>query len=251
MFLIDQSASMNEVLAGGNGQDKKDAVAERLNRLVYDIIMFCSREDGVRSYFDIGIWAYGGHNTVQSLLDEDIVKLESLADKPLRMETSKKPNYPVWVEPVASGNTPMTDAFRTITNAAASWIASHSESFPPVVINLTDGESTDGDPTQAANELSKLRTADGNILLFNCHITEKQGAVVRFPNDNQARVLQDLAKTLYDISSVIPESMRRYAVRNGLPLEEGARGYVFNADMSALTDFLSIGTRAVLTQVAK
>jgi hypothetical protein len=48
---------------------------------------------------------------------------------------------------------------------------------------------------------------------------------------------------LFGISSVFPEPGRRELTREGQPVPEQARGFVFNSDSPALIDFLDIGTR--------
>ena len=52
---------------------------------------------------------------------------------------------PVWVEPLNEGGTPMCAAMDRAGRIAHSWIQTYPQSFPPIVINLSDGESTDGD----------------------------------------------------------------------------------------------------------
>ena len=54
---------------------------------------------------------------------------------------------PVWFEPVADGGTPMCQAAGEAKRIIEGWIAEHPDSFPPIVIHITDGESTDGNPT--------------------------------------------------------------------------------------------------------
>src|ERR1700738_4701374 len=56
VFLVDQSGSMDEAMAGATGQRKKEAVADAINRLLYNLVLRCAREDGVRPYFDLGVW---------------------------------------------------------------------------------------------------------------------------------------------------------------------------------------------------
>ena len=46
--------------------------------------------------------------------------------------------------------------------------------YPPLVINITDGHPTDGDPREAAKELRELASRDGKVLMFNAHISDKQ-----------------------------------------------------------------------------
>ena len=49
---------------------------------------------------------------------------------------------------------------------------------------------------------------------------------------------------MFQMSSVLPESSRNHAASLDFPVNENTRGYVFNADMRALVQFLDIGTRA-------
>lgn len=46
------------------------------------------------------------------------------------------------------------------------------------------------------------------------------------------------------MSSPLPPHMRAYAGQEGLPVEETSRGFVYNADMVTVVQFLDIGTRA-------
>lgn len=55
--------------------------------------------------------------------------------------------FPVWMDPVANGGTPMTRALGYADDLVARWVDEHPGGFPPIVLNLTDGESTDGEST--------------------------------------------------------------------------------------------------------
>ncbi len=57
---------MNEQMGGGTGKAKKEEGAAAINRLLYNIVLRCTKEDGVRPYFDIGVWGYGGAAQVPS-----------------------------------------------------------------------------------------------------------------------------------------------------------------------------------------
>jgi hypothetical protein len=43
----------------------------------------------------------------------------------------------------------MCGALGQAQTVVQSWLSQHPDCFPPVVIHITDGESTDGDPTAA------------------------------------------------------------------------------------------------------
>jgi hypothetical protein len=48
---------------------------------------------------------------------------------------------------------------------------------------------------------------------------------------------------MFRISSLLPENMIQLAQGQEVPVVRGARGFAFNADMTALVGFLDIGTR--------
>jgi len=58
LMVMDQSTSMNHRL--NSGQSKAAFLADVLNKTLYTIITNCSKADGVRDYFHVGVVAYGG-----------------------------------------------------------------------------------------------------------------------------------------------------------------------------------------------
>ena len=91
----------------------------------------------------------------------------------------------------------------------------------------------------------QLSSADGSVLVFNCHISKQAGVALPFPDDAQAAALEGLAKELFEMSSILPEPMRRQALAKGYQTGPRARGYAFNADLVTMIDFLDIGTRVI------
>ena len=89
-FLLDQSGSMSDPFAGGDtGRSKADELATIINRLLASLVIRCSKEEGVRDYFEVGVVGYGGR--VQSALDGTLdglglVPVSRLAQQPLRVE---------------------------------------------------------------------------------------------------------------------------------------------------------------------
>ena len=143
---------------------------------------------------------------------------------------------------MAEGGTPMCRAFGTAESILSNSISQHKGSFPPTVINVTDGESTDGDPTAAAEKLRQLSTDDGPTLLFNIHLSSHQSAPIQFP-DNEKGLPDQYAKLLFRLSSALPTYMTGIAKEEGFKVSDSSRGFVFNADMISLINFLDIGTR--------
>jgi hypothetical protein len=152
--------------------------------------------------------------------------------------------FPVWYRkpaPDSMSGTAMCGALEYVRNVAAPWCSSHPGSFPPVVIHLTDGEATDGDPEPAAEALKALSTQDGQLLLFNCHISESAATPVAFPSSEQV-LTDDRAKALFRMSSELPESVRARAEVKGISCSAGTRGMVFNADGAQMLLLIQLGT---------
>jgi hypothetical protein len=262
VFLLDQSTSMEDpIAAGGEGTPKRkaDAVADALNRLLFELSLKCAKEEGVRDYFHVAVIGYGariGSAFGGELAGRDLVPLSQVADNPLRVEERAKKvpdgagglvettaRFPVWVDPVANGGTPMTQALGQAAALVERWVGERPGSFPPIVINLTDGESTDGDPAEPAARLRSLATADGSVLVFNLHVSAGQAAPIVFPASD-ANLPDDFARLLFGMSSPLPPHMLHYASSQGIAVGEGSRGFVFNADITSVVQFLDIGTRA-------
>ncbi len=260
IFVVDQSASMSDPIGGEIQQKKSDVVADAINRLLFELTLRCAKEEGVRDYFHIAVLGYGG-SVVKSafsgpLSGRDLVPISEIAESPARLEerTKKVPDgagglveqtvkFPIWLDPQAGGGTPMVQALTRAESLVATWVNQHPAGFPPVVLHLTDGESTDGDPSEVATKLRSQLTTDGNVLLFNLHVSDQGGSSISFPASDA--VLPDqFSRLLFGMSSLLPSQMRALAGSQGHKVEEGAKGFVYNADIAGIVQFLEIGTRA-------
>jgi hypothetical protein len=242
-FLVDQSGSMTEPVHG-TATPKMTAVAEQINDLLTEFVLACSAGDeGVRHYFDIGLVGYGkevGPALRGNLANNDIVSIVELANNPLATTPG-----PVWLQPVADGATPMCGAIDKAGRLMAEWANHHPESFPPIVINISDGAATDGEPTDLADlagQLRSLKTLDGELLFFNVNISSRPGSPVLFPSGAaELPVNDELAAMLFEISSrLTPDQLKE--AKQLYAASDGARGFAFNTNISALRQFLRIGT---------
>ena len=266
LFLIDQSGSMSGPIGGQTGRRKEDGVADAVNRLLDSLVQRCSKGEEVRDYFDVGVVRYmtdqQGSSIVGSafageLSGRPLVPISEIANNPARLEerthkvedgagglVEETIRFPVWFDPVSTGGTPMAAALELAFEILQGWIQGHPNSNPPIVINITDGEATDKDPEPAAQQLRSLSTTEGPVLLFNIHLSEMNAQPVMFPMEEYG-LPGDYASQLCRMSSPLPDSFREAGKSDGLSIEDGARGFVFNADMSVLVQFLDIGTRPV------
>jgi hypothetical protein len=262
VFLIDQSGSMADGIPDSDQPNRKkaDALALAINRLLQNLVIRCAKEEGVRDYFSVGVIGYGskiGPAFSGPLAGRDTVPISDVGNMPARVEQKVKKTddgaggileqsirLPIWFDPVADGGTPMCGALAQAHTVVQSWLAQHPDCFPPVVIHLTDGESTDGDPTAAMKALTSLSSSDGSVLLFNFHVTSDGSAKpVSFP-DSDPGLPNQYARMLFETASPLTRNMRAFATaQHGMSLSDGARGYVFNADIVLVIQALDIGTR--------
>lgn len=250
---------MSDPIGGGESSKRKaDVVADTINRFLSELSIKCAKDEGVRDYFDVGVIGYGasvGPAFTGALAGKELAPISEVASTPARVEErSKKTDdgagglvdqsvkFPVWFDPTANGGTPMVQALTLAQTTLTNWLNSHPGSFPPIVIHFTDGESTDGDPSMTAEGIKSLMTADGNVLLFNCHISSDTSPAVLFP-DTDAGLPDDYARLLFTMSSVLPGPMRSAAQQEGRAVSDGTRGFAFNADAVTIIQFLDIGTR--------
>jgi hypothetical protein len=252
---------------GGSGEEKQSQLALAVNKCLETIIVRATGDEGVKDWFDIGIFGYRtdeqGEPIIESafhgpLLETDVSAITKIADHPVEMQrrTVIVPDeetgemlemtveVPVWVFPVAQGGTPMCHALLKAHEVLTEWIDEHQQSFPPIVVHITDGESGDGDPIPYAESLTSLATDDGNVLLFNCHLSATAADKFMFPASDE--VLPDeYSRILFEMSSELPQSFVEIAINEGMggEIQEGARGMAYNTDMSTLIRFLDLGTR--------
>lgn len=154
----------------------------------------------------------------------------------------QKFKFPVWFEPTALGKTPMCQALKLAHTTLTGFLRNFPNCYPPLVVNITDGEATDGIPEAAAGELRKLASTDGNVLLFNAHLSDKQLRPVEFP-DREEGLPDKYARLLFRMSSVLPSKLLAAAKADSFMVTPASHGFVFNADLVSVVRFLDIGTQ--------
>jgi uncharacterized protein YegL len=173
-----------------------------------------------------------------------MVPISEIANNPARVEGDDgQARTPIWFDAVADGGTPMCRAVSEAEQILQGWVEAHPDAFPPIVIHITDGEATDGDPTDRLHHLTNMATSDGNVMLFNIHLSANPGATpVSFP-DNAEILPDEYSKMLWGTASLLTPTMRALAKEYGLETSENSRGFVLNADMTLLVQAIDIGTR--------
>lgn len=258
LFLVDQSWSMDHNMS--NGISKAQMLSDIVNKTIANLIVRCTKSEGTRDYFDVGIIAYGGEvavNAMKGSLSKSIFnKISDFETNYLRIDNrvekiedgiggyiEQTNPFPVWLEPEAMGRTPMCHAIALAANELISWCEKHPDSYPPTVLNITDGEASDGNPEELLKLISQIKVYDGSVILFNLHLYEGVADKIKFPSSD-VLITNELAKMLFRCSSVLPEHIINFAREKGYEVDINSRGFIFNADPEDLVNFFDIGTRA-------
>ena len=270
ILAIDQSGSMAErLLFRGRETTKAAAVAEVTNRLLFELIERARRSEQVRDYYDIAVLGYSGDGIVSMLDDpQTLVPVSRLAEMPVeytetvverRMPggepTLRKITMPAWVAPKAAGATPMYETLLEIRDLARCWCdnPANAETVPPMVFNITDGESSDCDERELIELSEKIRsiaTKEGKVLLINIHIaTAADTRALIFPTEEELGYGNRYARLLYDCSSPMPDQFTE-AIRQvrGDHAEPPFRGMSYNTSISELIAILNIGSISIKLQ---
>jgi hypothetical protein len=272
IILLDQSGSMREKV-DGQKYSKADFATTALNNLIHKMVQSAKFEASTgerRKYAYLSIFGYS--DSVYPLLSPSgepvdipflgknprgtVQVIRDVLDTHTNTYHSVTENRPFWIEPRSLGRTQMAEAFTRARDIAGLWLnsppepgqAQRQECFPPIIINITDGEDNGGGNLLAvAQEIRSKGTQQGGILIFNCHFTKAIGQSCVFPGSaaELTYLNSPFAQQLFEVSSVIPEPLRRRAASEllrGQDLPDTARSFVYNADTDILIKFLHWGT---------
>jgi len=266
LFAIDRSGSMSELMP--HGQSKAQCVSDVMNRIFTELILKCTGSEGIRQYFDLGVIGYDTTLGVANPLTGDLAKewvnsISLFATNPLRVEVRPKKipdgaggvietnvKFQVWFDPIAKGGTPMCAALQTAYDILNHWCATHPNAYPPLFIHITDGQSTDGDPEELAKKIQQLSTNDGNVLVFNIHLSSQGSETAMLPSSVYG-LPDNYAEKLFRMSSYMPEKMVAFARQAGIKnVSSESRCFAYNVqEITQLVELLDIGTRAATDAV--
>ncbi len=266
VLLLDRSASMQQHVRFGNmTAPKSQVVTYTANSLITELLDRCRRTDGIRNYYDIAVIGYCGNKTESLLCTEGFSSIKELSTKEpktsviafeqeLEDGTMLLTRHPQknWIEPLAEGTTPMYEALHRALGLVEEWCGQplNQDSFPPIVINITDGEPTDcgdNDLRDVCSLIKRTSTTDGNTLLLNIHIcSDNSLPSVIFPTQEEVTLLNPKARLLADCSSTMP-SVLDAAIHNlkGVGATPPFVGMGYNASVIELISMINIGSRSI------
>ena len=248
VILVDQSWSMIEDYGTGT---KAEVTALAVNHILEELLLACRSGDKIRDRCQVSVIGYG--EGVECVVDGMISEVPSSL---IEVKKGKKSipdgagglveveiELPIWLQPKANNGTPMHEAFERAAEIVQRWCDDNPDSFPPTVINITDGEAAYLDLTaDAARKVMNLHTTDGNVLVFNVHIANNKHEVI-FPHSAAQLIGGDnFAEFLFNISSILPDPLREEAKVHGPPAEPDTRCFGYNAGEAAMIRILNFGS---------
>lgn len=262
IVLVDRSAVIVEPFPAGRRnsellQQKSFAMAAAVNRLLNTLIKRSTVGATVKRYAHVAVLGYSGKGVTNALplpLDgRPYVELPELNEHPARIEIQTKTevdergnvveipiHLPVWVEPQAVGGAPMCAALDLAASLAQQWAEERPDSFPPIVLNVTSGASTDGDPRSTAFRVQQVANRRGTAFLFNYHLLHWLDKTTLFPTTHDELPDSYFVRLLFDISSPLPPNAYKVLPEMPIPLRNHARGYVLNEDIALFATGLFI-----------
>jgi hypothetical protein len=250
IIMIDQSGSMQNTW-GRSKYSLNWGAARSVNHMIGELVERCSKGDEVAPRVRLGFYGYAGADvewaTSKYTPDSDgLVSLTELADCEDEVEDEENEIMIPWiVEEKAYGGTPMKTAFEQIISIAENFAQTHPDSFPPVIVNITDGMPTDcneNDLPSIVSPIMNISTTDGSALVFNIHISADPSDPVFLPGPNE-KLPDSYAECLYNASSLLPESLADIGrTDHGMTIGEDAKCFAFNADSALLIKLLSLAS---------
>ncbi len=273
VLAIDQSSSMaQEIAINSVEMSKAEMVAFVVGELIEELLL-CSKCDNVyRDYYDIAVIGYSS-NGIHSLISDKVgfVTVSELAKRSVEREyinfKCKLLNgdvvvvpygFPKWIEPMASGSTPMCKMLECVAELLEGWCVQphHRESFPPIFVNISDGMSSDGGAEQLislSERIKGISTEDGNALFVNIEISSGGGGIsLVYPSIDALPSEDSRAMLLAQMSSVMPKRLEHIVHRKRIAYSKPpylAMGY--NTSPMEFISMLNLGSRSDALQGEK
>lgn len=272
IFLVDHSVSMQrETTLFGEKMTMAEAAARIVNLQINELVLRCIKSNEVRHYYDIAVIGYDEEaysDWKGELEGRDFLSPEELRNNPYKTFISREETHnrkgtvikevkkEQWIEANCDGNwTHVHKAFDRAKRLLSEWMEKHQEKdcYPPTIINITDGwfnGSTTEHVLQQANELKSMFTNDGNVILFNIHITDNESVNgVACPIEKDELDGDEYAELLFDMSSLLPERYNADISRCLNDTRDGRhKAMGINADATTLIKLLDIGTPTNISQ---
>jgi len=256
VVMVDGSHSMGADW-GDTKRSMSDIVEQAVNQLLYDMALNFNHgdEDGsdiTKDRIHLRMMIYNGEDEVVNPIRvsngseylnapgddgwvQNYIDLHTYPSQPGSIE------IPRWFELNPHGRTPMLKAFEAAKVVVQQHLNDHPDSFPPVILNVSDGEPTDcGDPVEwdlLVSKCDEIRalSSEKEPIICNVHL-DPLGRDLPSLYPASPPSLDGLESGLWQISSKIPEELNSIIPGD---VESGERRFfVFNSDLIRFHEFL-------------
>src|ERR1700678_3196230 len=88
LFLIDRSGSMQDPFGGSvSTKSKAASLADAINRLLQNLVIKCTKSEGIRDYYYVGVIGYGSNGVAPAfggtLAGKELVSVSELGNHPM------------------------------------------------------------------------------------------------------------------------------------------------------------------------
>lgn len=267
IIAIDGSLSMQDYThLHGTQMRKMDAATLIANFAIDELVVRATRANQVRDYYDIAVIYYSGDGVETVIGNEngDFIEIKPLVEQMPQPtiyhiiqqdSNNEQRTTPLtlheWVRPKACGSTPMYEALAQIKSMLRDWCDNphNKDSFPPLVINISDGGCNDADDSEILNlseEIRELHTTDGNCIFVNIHLATddaKQNHSLIFPTFEELIADDQEGLTLYKMSSTLPAELEMVIHElTGHKSNQPCKCFARNASICEVLAMADIGT---------
>ena len=249
IYIVSQSAAMSRILQKQSGRTMADAVADILNRHIRELVIKKYAEKAAPDDVYVSILGYGNGpctSILGRLAGRYTANIQELAGNPIRIETRTRKvtdingktaeesiDFPIWVEPIGKGNAPIYESMVKAAEIAGKWRKDHPNDNPPVIVTVSAETYPVGDMSKIARRLRSLGGGSGEVILANIDLSDNLQHEIAFPSS--AGMLPDAyAKTLFNMSSPLPERMNSAFKYLGYPTSASSRAFVYSARLETL-----------------
>lgn len=271
IYTIDMSGSTCEKLFyNGVISQKCEVISQLVNLNISEIIDKCVSGEEYRDYFHIVILGYNGDGVVSLLKQYCTKEREYVTITDLVMakidpvtyhsymvidgvthEVTRSSRKYINITPFHT--TPMRGALLEAYRIGFNWSKEMGpSSIPPIFINITDGDASDGSPEELlelSRRIKNISTDKGDALFVNIHINTSEGSeTIVFPRDPKGLKDIKFANLLYEMSSELSEAISQMMSKETqTEWCEGdkLRAVSYNTSMSQLFNILQIGSLSI------
>jgi hypothetical protein len=264
IILKDESYSMEKNIDGSD-ISKMSAAKQTVNEAIADMIDRNRIDDTAKNRVDVagigystGLKTKGGQqvesditrNLFSPILNKgvtdkaqrrNVATLSELLANPRRVKDDKMQ----WVGAHADGKTPMRRAINKGRRVYEQWAEGREAGNLVLALNVTDGESTDGNPAGQVRKFANVvRQRGDKLLMTNIHLSASgtMAEAVIFPTDEDADKFDAAGKAMFEQSSLVPSEIAQKLIMKGIDVKPGARMMAYNATVEGFASVFAAGS---------